>query len=94
MLIKGDLREDTSQPQPVDDLKEVLLEGDKVVKIERQLDLSIKEYLVELLHSYKDVFAWKPGDMPKTDPQTICHHLNINPNARLVIQPRSAMGPD
>ena len=37
-----------------------------------------KEQLVDLLRKNVDVFAWDAYDAPRVDPNSICHHLNVN----------------
>ncbi|XP_059454999.1 uncharacterized protein LOC132185214 [Corylus avellana] len=41
-----------------------------------------------------EVFAWSPEDLPGIDPKDIVHHLNINPEVKLVKQKRRKFAPD
>ena len=38
------------------------------------------------LSNNQDVFAWYTTDMPRIDPQIICHRLSIKPGAKPVKQ--------
>uniref|UniRef100_A0A2N9HVE6 RNA-directed DNA polymerase n=1 Tax=Fagus sylvatica TaxID=28930 RepID=A0A2N9HVE6_FAGSY len=43
--------------------------------------------LIDLLHEYKDVFAWDYHEMPGIDPGLVAHSLNVEPGTRPVVQP-------
>uniref|UniRef100_A0A2N9G179 Reverse transcriptase domain-containing protein n=1 Tax=Fagus sylvatica TaxID=28930 RepID=A0A2N9G179_FAGSY len=53
------------------------------------MSLSAKERkcLIDLLHEYKDVFAWDYHEMPGIDPGLVAHSLNVEPGTRPVVQP-------
>lgn len=55
------------------------------------VDLS-PESLISLLCELSNLFTWKPADMPRIDPATICHRLAIDLAAKLVIEKRCSMG--
>ena len=42
--------------------------------------------LVEFIHENRDVFAWKPSNMPGVPRELAEHCLHVNPNARPVKQ--------
>uniref|UniRef100_A0A2N9FH16 Uncharacterized protein n=1 Tax=Fagus sylvatica TaxID=28930 RepID=A0A2N9FH16_FAGSY len=56
---------------------------------EEDASLSAKERkcLIDLLHEYKDVFAWDYHEMPGIDPGLVAHSLNVEPGTRPVVQP-------
>jgi len=43
-----------------------------------------KEDLIQLIREYIDVFVWNYEDMLGLDPQIAMHHLNINPDTKLI----------
>ena len=51
--------------------------------------LSAKERkcLIDLLHEYKDVFAWDYHEMSGIDLGLVAHSLNVDPGTRPVVQP-------
>lgn len=42
--------------------------------------------MVRYLKEHVDVFAWTPQEMPGIELEVICHHLNIDPQRKPVIQ--------
>ena len=48
--------------------------------------------LITLLRNNKDLFAWKPSDIPGIDPEVICHKLSVCREARPVSQKRRKLG--
>ncbi|XP_057444129.1 uncharacterized protein LOC130736305 [Lotus japonicus] len=46
----------------------------------------------KLLGENLDLFAWSHKDMPRIDPNFICHRLALNPGIKLVTQTRRRMG--
>lgn len=42
---------------------------------------------MKFLEANIDVFAWSTYDVPKIDPEYICHRLNVNPEATPQKQP-------
>ena len=44
--------------------------------------------IVEFIRENRDVFAWKPSDMPGVLRELVVHSLHVNPNAILVKQGR------
>jgi hypothetical protein len=49
--------------------------------ISAQLDPKSEDTLVNFLQDNRDIFAWKPSDMPGVPRRLIEHSLNIDPNA-------------
>ena len=43
--------------------------------------------MIDLLHEYKDVFAWDYDEMPGINPGLVAHSLNVEPGTRPVVQP-------
>ena len=73
--------------EPLDTPQEVeVISGDssKILKIGSTLLTLEKEKMVSLLRKNQDVFAWKHEDMPVIDRKIIQHHLNVNPECKLV----------
>ena len=54
----------------------------------------IKERLIELLKTNKDLFAWVSSDMLEVDPEFVCHRLSLKPGSILVAQKKRKMGPE
>ena len=46
-----------------------------------QLPSLEKAVLVKSLENNIDVFAWSTSDVPRIDPEFICHRLNVNLDA-------------
>jgi hypothetical protein len=42
--------------------------------------------LVKLLQQNRDIFAWKPADMPEVPRELIKHELHLDPKAKPIIQ--------
>ena len=47
--------------------------------------------MIELLHEYKDVFAWSHEDMKGLDPKFYQHQINLVTDVKLVQQRRYRM---
>ena len=64
-----------------EDLERVIIEIDleKFFQVGVQLPPHEKQALIEFLRKNVDVFAWDACEAPGTDPNFICHHLNVNP---------------
>ena len=66
---------------PVEDLEEVQLEekdSTRVVKVDKNLETTTKQKLVEFLKKNREVFPWSHKDMVGIDPAVISHVLNID----------------
>jgi hypothetical protein len=59
----------------------------KPISISKSLSAIERKCLIDLLHEYKDVFAWDYHEMPGIDPGLVAHSLNVEPDTRLVVQP-------
>uniref|UniRef100_A0A2N9F7A0 Integrase catalytic domain-containing protein n=1 Tax=Fagus sylvatica TaxID=28930 RepID=A0A2N9F7A0_FAGSY len=60
---------------------------DKPISISKSLSTKERKCLIDLLHEYKDVFAWDYHEMPGIDPGLVAHSLNVEPGTRPVVQP-------
>ena len=47
----------------------------KEVKIGANLELSVKQRLIQMLHDYVEIFSWSYEDMPGLDTDIVVHHL-------------------
>ncbi|XP_061371625.1 uncharacterized protein LOC133314196 [Gastrolobium bilobum] len=99
-LVEFDDRDDPpvehSRPTPDGVLEHVVL-GDadhQTTTIGVIIDPEIKSRLIKLLRGNKDLFAWKPSDMPGIDPEVCCHRLSVDPKAKPVSQKKRKFGPD
>jgi hypothetical protein len=61
-------------------------ESSKVDHVQNSLDLKLELALVKFLQKNRDIFAWKPADMPGVPRKLIEHELHLNPKAKLVKQ--------
>jgi hypothetical protein len=61
-------------------------EPSKVDHMQNSLDLKLELALVKFLQENRDIFAWKPADMPGVPRKLIEHELHLNPKAKLVKQ--------
>ena len=52
-------------------------EDRKEVNIGENLELSVKQQLIQMLHDYVEVFAWSYKDMPGLDTNIVVHCLPI-----------------
>uniref|UniRef100_A0A2N9J929 Reverse transcriptase domain-containing protein n=1 Tax=Fagus sylvatica TaxID=28930 RepID=A0A2N9J929_FAGSY len=59
----------------------------KPISISKSLSAIERKCLIDLLHEYKDVFAWDYHEMPGIDPGLVAHSLNVEPGTRPVVQP-------
>ncbi|VFQ94055.1 unnamed protein product [Cuscuta campestris] len=75
--------------EPAEEVEEVPLDPrapERRVKIGASLTRSQRKRLVDVLATYRVIFAWGPEDMPGVDPKIICHRLAVNPESRPVRQ--------
>uniref|UniRef100_A0A2N9EST4 RNA-directed DNA polymerase n=1 Tax=Fagus sylvatica TaxID=28930 RepID=A0A2N9EST4_FAGSY len=56
----------------------------KPISISKSLSAKERKCLIDLLHEYKDVFAWDYHEMPGIDPGLVAHSLNVEPGTRPV----------
>jgi hypothetical protein len=59
----------------------------KPISISKSLSAKERKCLIDLLHEYKDVFAWDYDKMSGIDPGLVAHSLNVEPGTRPVVQP-------
>ena len=59
----------------------------KPISISKSLSAKERKCLIDLLHEYKDVFAWDYHEMPGIDPGLVAHSLNVEPDTRLWCSP-------
>ena len=67
-------------------LKEIAIDGDpeRFFQVRAQLPSREKKEILAFLRKNIDVFAWNTYEVPRVDPELICHHLNVN----LTVLPR------
>jgi hypothetical protein len=63
------------------------LDVSKPISISMSLSTEERKCLIDLLHEYKDVFAWNYNEMPRIDSGLVAHFLNVEPGTRPVVQP-------
>ena len=59
----------------------------KPISISVSLSIEERKCMIDLLHEYKDMFAWDYDEMPEIDPGLVAHFLNVEPGTRPVVQP-------
>ncbi|KAI4971341.1 hypothetical protein ZWY2020_002255 [Hordeum vulgare] len=72
--------------KPTEDTKTVdFVPGDssKQFTIGTGLDPKLESALIEFIRENRDIFAWKPPDMPGVPRQFAEHHLNLDPKENL-----------
>jgi hypothetical protein len=77
-----------------DMIKEINLwttEDPKMVRIEKELDPTYEEQVIEILRDYKDVFAWTYEDMKKILPHICKYKIELKPNTKPIKQSRYRM---
>jgi hypothetical protein len=86
-----------SQRVPPTELEELNLgtvEEPWNVLITKELDAEFKEQLTNVLHKYKDVFAWLYEDMKRLNPEFYHHKINLAKDAIPVQQRRYRLNPN
>ena len=88
--------ERTIQPheEPVDTINLGTEEDKKEVKVGANLEPSIKESLIQLLHNYVKVFSWSYEDMSGLDKDIVIHRLPTREDFPPVKQKVRRMRPD
>ena len=66
----------------------------KEVKIGANLEGSVKNRLIQMLHDYVEVFAWSYEDMPGLDINIVVHRLPMKEGYSLVKQKVCCMRPE
>ncbi|XP_015949106.1 uncharacterized protein LOC107474031 [Arachis duranensis] len=82
------------RPEPADELQEVSLttKPGQVTYIGQALQGKERSKLIKVLQSNADLFAWTPTDMPRIDPNIICHQLATNKTSRPIAQKKRNLG--
>ncbi|XP_061372972.1 uncharacterized protein LOC133315385 [Gastrolobium bilobum] len=91
---RDDPRVEHARPTPDGALEHVVL-GDnnhQTTTIGATLDPETKDRLIKLLRDNRDLFAWKPSDMPGIDPEVCFHRLSIDPKAKPISQKKRKFG--
>jgi hypothetical protein len=75
-----------NKPQPSEEVQVKPIDlgtGDsrKTTMIGAGLDPKLEDALVSFLRDNRDIFAWKPADMPVVPRNLIEHSLNVDPKA-------------
>jgi hypothetical protein len=75
-----------NKPQPVEEvlIKTIDLgtgDSSKTTTIGAGLDPKYEDALINFLRANRDIFAWKPADMPGVPRELIEHSLNVDPKA-------------
>ena len=66
----------------------------KEVKISANLELSVKQRLVQMLHDYVEIFAWSYEDMPGLNTDIVVHRLPMKEGFSLIKQKVRCMCPE
>ena len=69
--------------EPIEELEEVNLDDTRPERMTRIGTLDswpVHQALTTFLRDNQDVFAWSHEDMPRIDPSTIVHKLNVSPS--------------
>ena len=69
-------------------------EDRKEVKIGANLGAKTKQWLIQMLHDYVDIFAWSYEDMPGLDTDIMVHHLPTKEDCPPVKQKARRMRPE
>ncbi|KAL2491337.1 Integrase catalytic domain-containing protein [Abeliophyllum distichum] len=98
-LVSLDPRSDLPVRQAglVEELKTIevdLNHPEKVLRIGKELNRSVRSELIAFLKSNTDVFAWEHADMEGIDPTVSCHKLNTSPDVRPRQQRRRPLNPE
>ncbi|XP_059436758.1 uncharacterized protein LOC132169816 [Corylus avellana] len=80
--------------EPAKPLEDVVVSGDKTLKIGTQLSPRIRDDLITFLRGNLEVFAWTHKDMLGIDPEDILHQLNVDPSVKPMKQKRRKFAPE
>jgi len=58
--------------------------GGKVFKLGRSLEAELQDQIAKVIERHLDAFAWSASDMPRIDPDFLCHHLAMDNQVRPV----------
>ena len=85
------------RPEATDEMEHISLEEElpeRTVQLGCGITTLDRQSLVSLLWEYKDVFTFKPKEVPGIAPNVMEHRLNVDPRHRSVIQKKRHMGPE
>ena len=92
------LQQEEREIQPPEELLDTINlgteEDKKEIKVGANLEPSVKERLIQLLHDYVEIFAWSYEDMPGLDTDIVIHRLPIREDCPPVKQKVCRMRPD
>ena len=74
-LLQQEERAIQPHEEPVESVNLGTEEDKKEVKISANLELSVKQRLIQMLHDYVEIFAWSYEDMPGMDTDIVVHRL-------------------
>ncbi|XP_059441959.1 uncharacterized protein LOC132174300 [Corylus avellana] len=80
--------------EPAEPLEDVVVSGDKTLKIGTQLSPRIQDDLIIFFRRNLEVFVWTLEDMSDIDPDDILHQLNVDPSVKPVKQKRRKFAPE
>lgn len=69
-------------------------QSDKVTKVARDLDVSIRPHLLAFLEKNADIFAWSSSELVGISTKVAEHKLNIIPGSRPIKQKKRHFGPE
>jgi len=75
------------RPGPTDEVQEREI-GGKKFKLDMSLCKEMQYKIAEVIVKHMNAFAWSFADMPRIDPDFLCHRLTMDEKARPVIQRR------
>ena len=74
-LLQQEERAIQPHEEPVETVNLGTEENRKEVKIGANLESSVKNRLIQMLHDYVEVFSWSYEDMPRVDTDIVVHRL-------------------
>ncbi|KAK9932282.1 hypothetical protein M0R45_019525 [Rubus argutus] len=81
-----------------EEMETVNLSDDPVIQkhvlLSKHLTPEERNHLISLLKEFKDVFSWSYEEMPGLDPKLVCHTLNVESEAKPVVQSRRNYHPN
>ena len=69
-------------------------EGPKPLNVAKEMPREEKNVMIDLLTSFRDVFAWSYEDMRGLDPQLDQHQIHLSRDTKPVAQRRYRMNPN
>jgi len=75
------------RPKPVGNMVERHI-GGKTFKLGKSLDQAEQYQVAGVIARHLDAFAWSTSNMPRIDPDFLCHRLTMDPKVKLVHQRR------